>query len=309
MKTKNLILFLSVMLLLYACTGGAGTGSTGGIDIKFTEVPEKEVYEGEEIFATILITNSLVNEGGIQGILCLRDTLSDNYGGIPDNACADVNLPPATRTDGGVSPYVMEINFPEVSPISPYRGIEREISKSYQNLPIIADFKYSVETTAGAVVCIKLPGAVSPNIPKDCGTKQTLSVQQPSMPLKISKLTVTPSRRGSNNVLLNIEMTISKSKQGLLLSSGEISGGVPAVASVSLDVLANQDSAGCQQVSNGRISIRSNENEKVIKCALSINDLSQDYINVPITVRMKYGFAESVVGTTISILKGDELVV
>ena len=222
MKLKSGI-FILFLLLLFACSGLNRTGSSGkGVTVQFVEVPPQELFENEPFSATVLISNYLVNEEGIHGELCLRDTLSSSYEGIPDNACVPVNLPSALKSDKGtVNPTLEEISFPESASISPYTKLERGID--YTNIPIIADFKYEASTTAGAIACVKKPRAVSSTIPPGCGTKQNLAVQQADMPLKISRLTATPARTvGADIIRLDMEIVLSKAVAGQLLTKGNV---------------------------------------------------------------------------------------
>ena len=73
-----------------------------------------------------------------------------------------------------------------------------------------------------------------------------------------------------------------------------------------MQVLANQRDAQCIGAPRGIVSFRPNENEKVIKCAVSIDLSNQEQVNVPVIVKIGYGFIQSVVGTDVDLIKSEE---
>ncbi|MEK6955857.1 MAG: hypothetical protein AABW52_04310, partial [Nanoarchaeota archaeon] len=275
MKFKNLVIILVLSVVLISCAGsGSSGGSARGVNIKFVELPPKELAEGEEFSTTIQISNAVVNANGLNGELCLRDTITDTYGGVSDNSCFPVNLPSASQSDKSISPSIDEYTFTS----KPYSNLDPSITN---DVSIIADFRYSVDTTAGGVVCVKKPGANSPIIPSNCGTEQSLSVQQPDMPLRVSKILVRPTRINAGSVKLNTEITLSKSIAGELLSKQDsFERSSMASADIDFNVEINGYSASCGGISSGgKLNIRTNENEKVIKCSTLVT-LNQDWLDV-----------------------------
>src|SRR3989344_5114572 len=100
MKLKLYLLIISLLVLTAACTNlrgslggifGGGEGAVGGqgVILKFTEAPEnnEELGEGYPFNVRIEIENHVVSDSGLIGELCLRDSLSSNYGGVLDNDC------------------------------------------------------------------------------------------------------------------------------------------------------------------------------------------------------------------------------
>ncbi|HIH25170.1 hypothetical protein J4476_06240 [Candidatus Woesearchaeota archaeon] len=305
MKFKNLVIILVLSVVLISCSSGSGSGgSARGVSIKFIEPLPSELSEGGEFSTTIQISNAVVNANGINGELCLRDSISDNYGGLKDSPspCYPVNLPSASQTSkGGINPSEDVFTFTS----QPYSNLDPSITNE---ISIIADFKYSVDTSAGAVACVKKPGANSPTIPSNCGTEQSLSVQQPDMPLKVAKILIRPSRINSNDVKLNTEITLSRAIQGELLPKQESFEKTSfGSADIDFNVEINGYSASCSSISSGsKLNIRSNENEKVIKCSTLIT-LNQDYLDVPVKIDMGYGFRQSVPGGKIKLISNEVL--
>ena len=66
-----------------------------------------------------------------------------------------------------------------------------------------------------------------------------------------------------------------------------------SMSSVNFLVQANYAAANCLGVTNGRLEIRENEADKIVICSIKI-PLQQDYLQVPITINMGYGFIQSV---------------
>ncbi len=283
--------------------GGRGQAVGGqGVQLTWLESPKDgaEIQEGQIINFAIQVDNYVPTGGALQGQLCLRDDLLDSYAGIRSSTaerCKDINLPRATQTDRGITPSSDIFTF------GPYL---------YQNIPealslstgIHADLKYEVEAQAGADACIKRLGATAPKAFPQCGQEQNLQVKQTDLPIKITKITASPSSLSTTETLLNLEIEVSKAVEGQVLTKGTVLGEepIPGTASVEFDVSVNNIQADCRDLPNKRLVIRQNENEKVINCEIKIS-LNQDFIQAPIIIKMGYGFIQSKLGPEITLVK------
>lgn len=279
--------------------GGQGVGGKG-IVLKFVEAPEnnEEITEGIPFSIRIEVENNIVSDRGLTGELCLRDELSDNFGGITTNQCKTVNLPPATQIDNKVTPSVDSYFFGPYT----YRNLQKDLSIQTK---ITADMKYEVEAVAGSTACVKRPVAQSTSIPQNCGGRQDLQIQQPDLPVKVDSVSAKAQTASDTESNLLLDITVSKATTGQLVTKGNVIGTVAAPGSADVDfevIINNQISAICSGVANNRLQIRQNENQKIIKCSAKLS-LNQDYIQVPITIKMGYGFIQPVDGPTIKLVK------
>lgn len=299
-----------VLLALSACStvssgfgkyfGGRG-GQVGGqgVILNFIDAPEEnqEMYENEIFQLGIEIENNVPGERGLIGEICVRDTLTTSYGGIPDRECLSVNLPPATELNGRITPSADIFQF------GPYSYYNLEAAYT-QPVALFADLKYEVESNAFASTCVKRLRAQSPTIPQNCGKKQDIRVQQPDLPIEISKLT-TSSSSTDTQATVRLEIILKKVREGQVVTASNLfTEQQPGLAEISFEVAANQIQANC--VGNGRVQFRQNENEKKVICTVNL-PLESDYFDVPIRIKMGYGFIQSIQGRNLKLLKGENL--
>ncbi len=311
---KEAIIFFILLLFLSACAniqeggfrsffGGRGESVGGrGVMLKFIDSPDEgyEMTERDVFQLGIQIENNVPGQRGLSGEVCVRDTLTSTYGGIPENECLAVELPPATDIEGRITPSIDLFQF------GPYQYQNLETAYS-QPATIFADFKYEVESLAFSSVCLKRIGADSPNIPQNCGKKQDAKIQQTDLPVKISRLT---TRSSSSEIasVLSMEILFSKTKDGQVVSSTDILGeqAQPGSALVDFEVLVNRQPAQCSLAASNRIEFRQNENEKLVRCSATI-PLEGDHFDAPIRIKMGYGFIQTIRGPTISLRKEELL--
>ncbi len=252
------------------------------------------MIEGQQFSVILQLENYVVNDYGIHGELCLRDGLTENFGGIPETACNPINLDSAKKDQNGniAPPKPGVYNFGPYS----YKGGSMEFA-SLSQTQIIADVKYEVEEKARSSICVQR-SSISQSV---CSEQQNLRIDQPDLPLKVSsiKATTLGIQQSTTNVLL--EITLSKTQEGQLVSSGEIlTSSLPGMALVSFDIAINGAPAKCTGLVNGNmLEVTQDQNQKVIKCSTSII-LNQDYIQeAPIEMRMGYGFIQSINGPVV----------
>ncbi|MBS3168763.1 hypothetical protein J4216_06560 [Candidatus Woesearchaeota archaeon] len=321
MKIKWCILILLIPIILTSCStfsgfigggfgnffGSSSDGTVGGrgVMLKFVDAPDNnaEFSEGIPFTITIQVENNVVNEQGLNGRLCLKDGLSDSFGGILDSdQCVPVSLPTASKVTNKINPSIDRYDFGPYS----YRGLQKELSLKTM---ITADFSYEIDSIAGASACVKRKAAQSSTIPSNCGEKQNLQVQQPDLPVKITSISSRVASKSDSESILLLDITLSNSHGGQVLSSGSALGAtnnLPTTAEIDFDITINQQPAICEGVSRKRVEIRKNENQKVIKCRTDLL-LNQDYLEAPIVIKMNYGYKQSIPGPTL-ILKKEDLI-
>jgi hypothetical protein len=306
MKNKVLI-FILLAIFLTSCTQlggffGQGGGNVGGkgVVLKFIDAPSNGEVFGENLpFNIVIQLENYVTTSPLIGELCLRDDLGDNYGGITTEECKQLNIPQAAETTNQITPSIDQFQFGPYT----YKNLLKELSLGTK---ITADVKYEVDAVAAGTTCIKRSSAESQSIPSNCGQSQSIQLKQPDLPLKVTKLTTKASSLSATESLVSMEITLSKSTQGRLLSKENLlDRNVQAIASIIFSVELNGQQVKCTNA-NDKLDFRQNENEKLIKCTARI-PLEQDYIQAPITIKMGYGFIQSVDGPTIQLKKEEEI--
>ncbi|GEM_PF-3217666 len=321
MKKVGIVLLFLMVLVITGCesfgnTSGSGfnfnffSGSSGGpvggkgIMLKFAEAPkEGKLLTQKDLFTVrIELENYITSNPGINGQLCLRDDLGNNFGGIrTDDKCETINLPPAAKIKESVTPTRESYIFGPYQ----YKNLDKDLEQKTQ---IFANIKYEVESTAGAVTCIKRPSAQKP---ENCGEEKNLEVQQSDLPIKISSLVSRASSLSETEALVSLEITLSKTTEGEVLTKGTAVGANSGQgkAAVDFEVSINQAQPICtgSGVSGSRIEIRQNENQKVIKCSMKVRLDQENHIQAPIIIKLGYGFLQSVPGPSMR-LKGEETI-
>ncbi len=325
MKKAGYVLILLIILILfltgcatiesgfYGVSNFFGVGQNqevggSGVILKFIEAPDnnEQIMEGQPVNVRIEIDNYVPGDNPLVGEVCMRDDFLDggHYGGIPSSQCQRVNLPPASRnpSDNSVNPSREGFTFgPYV-----YSNIEKDFTLKTK---ITADLKYEVDAKALTTMCVKRPVAEGANIPSNCGKKQQLQIQQTDLPLKISSIEARAPSTSSLESSILLDITISKIKQGQVITKGNIISSQVNLAKADIDfqVLGNGMPLTCTGLSGGNLQFSQSENQKVIKCSLSRLSLNQNYIQVPITIKMGYGFIQSVDGPTIQLIKEEAI--
>ena len=303
---KKMFFVCLSLLLLFSCATlqnkfnffGGKDGAVGGkgVVLKFIEAPDnnEEIIEGFPFNVKLQIDNFVETEPGLIGEVCLRDRRISRSGndGIADNGdCKPISLRPA---DNG-NPYSEEYFFGPYS----YFYVEKEFK---EDVVIYAEVFYEVQSIAGALMCVKRPATQGQNIPANCGKKQDLQIQQPDLPIKISRLTTKASSTEFESTI-ELEIALTKVETGQVVTKSSTIDKISSKADIEFEVLANNLQVVCNNAGNNRLELRQNENEKIIKCFIKI-PLNQDVVDIPIRIKTGYGFIQSIPGRTIKLVKG-----
>ena len=270
-----------------------------GLNVAISAIPPiqgKTLNEGNPFSVKLGLTNYMLNP--VQGRVCLRDKTTDTFGGIPSSgeSCQNFNLGEAevTKSNGQIFPDSVDYYFPRAGEYS-YRNMD-EISLSNQ---IFVDLYYTLETVNGVDACIEQRGM------NKCEQTQSLNPKKSDAPLGVSKVTVTQSY-SQKDTILNAEIILNKQEEGELLTSDSTISD-PLNQKVFVDVEINRMLARCNVELGGYVVFKKDQNEKVIKCNLPLS-LQEEFVNVPITVKMKYTFKKTINGPSFD-LKKEEMIV
>ncbi len=304
------MILLSIFLVIFLSScdaisnfgfGGSNVQSGTGISISFIEAPKSgaTMDEGEEFSVVLHIENGIPSDSGVSGTICLRDSTTDTYGGVTSDDCRSLSMRSADITDKGIFPYSEDVRFP-VSGFYSYRNLERELSYDNQ---IYADFAYELETKAVGTICVARPQSTSKAIPSGCSDDQSLTLSQPSgVPIAVSSV-VAKSRSGQDEVRLRFDISMKNSKSGHVVAPGTLlSPSSEQYPEISFEGSVNNMPIACTGVRNGFVEFSQSRNEKVIKCTASIN-LQQDYIQVPVILRLRYGYVDTIPGPKLKLRK------
>jgi|SRR3989344_3176408 len=307
-----ILILLCMTVIISACSipglSGLSSGSSSvsggsGINMKFIDAPKngEEIIGGDTFSIVLRVENGIPGKTGLTGTVCLRDSTTDTYGGIPSNTCRPVNLRAADITSTGILSTFDELRFPEVGFYS-YHNLDPLLSLDNQ---VYADFNYDIETTSVGNICVSRPRSSSPSIPSGCGDTQSVSLTQPSGVPLVASVTVAKSRITDDEIRLRFDIAIRNSGRGRILSPDSfISAQSTDYPEVGFSAFVNQAPISCTGVRSGSIELRQEENERVIKCTSSIT-LDQDYIQVPFNLRLRYGYLDTVLGPRIKLI-GEE---
>ena len=289
MKKEHLFLPIFILIFITGCNGsitGLGSGPNG-VQIKFIQPEDVLLNAGIKEGSVLPIEIELTNYGQCMAIgkLCIRDTLSDSFGGVNDQ-CKDINLREVQTDTKKVQLSTQKYNF---------------FTQSYSNLfkdqetSLLATAKYSCDIITGPrKLCTK--SIYDKNDPQ-CNPVETISGS--SLGAKIAPVTVTSvyktlSLESSSNLKLNAEITLGKMGDGKVAGldtnpESESLKGNPL--KISVDYAGSEMS--CREndgriIQDGIIYWKIDENEKVINCEILLN--SVEYNENPLNVHLNYEY-------------------
>ncbi len=313
MKFNSIVIFLILLflLLLTACNlpfSSSGSPSSGkGIAISFKESPRdgSTIGEQDKFAVSLDVQNYIQSDKDISGYLCLTDLASDTYGGIPSNECRYIDLQPAEKANNNVcaGQPAEPIRFPAQG-FYQYHNLD---VFSQQN-QLLINFVYQSSMSASATSCVSSPQSTSLSISSNCKGLQTASVQQQYAPIQVSKVTVdTGTDSPPYDIRLKYEITLSKTEDGtLFIPTGDLAN-AGQIEAVKFQAYVNRFPLVCQGLQNNMVVFKTNQNEKVIKCAMSLK-LDQEIANANLDVLMDYGFRKVIKGPKFNLKKEEAYV-
>lgn len=299
---KKVLLLITILSLLSltACSdvsnlslsnllGGSGSKVSAGegIKLEIIEYPKGELFDAEPFSLKTRITN--YNTEPVEGLLCVHDTPPDRMGGIPSSSCKDIYVAASITGSGGdVSPSVEEFQFPTDQGAYAYQNIPKDITTTSI---IFSSLTYSVKQKAIAGICIRNPSISAEKIKEklgvSCDDSTSPSIQQPKLPLIVSKIEKDQTSAGPNNVNVRLRIYVKQDEEGQIIASSQVLEENPSLKqTVAFSVeLASGTKFNC----NPAKTLEFNQYEKVINCFASIN-INQEAITDTIIVNLDYGF-------------------
>lgn len=278
-----IFIFVVFSLIISGCQQGDIKTNLGGIDMQILEgsPPRNEIYKDQGFNVRVKLINNMPRE--INDVsLCVHDTPSESYGGIPGKECKTVNFFGAQEYEGEITPEISEILvFPESGTYA-YRGIREGTITN-----ILVELVYTTQSKSIIYpVCFKKGPEIETDFP--CELKESFSgdkINSDIAPINVQRVekNIVPLGRGSNQVVLDIYLV--RDSQGEIIS--ELYGG-QSLMDVKVSVGKSGDYFECvPSTQEGFIEFK--EGSKKITCINQMNleeNAYQDSINIDLT----YGY-------------------
>lgn len=300
---RLIFLLIFVAIFVSSCGGGVGPSGpetrTGGVDMGFllNRPPTDELAEGQSFTVGVTLTNNIPRE--IDCKLCVSDTPSDNFGGIPGSDCKDVKIRNAQLIDDEIIPEMKELYFPG-----------GDGTYAYNNLPFGADtteiratLTYDIISRTSAFIClIKDPTIDIPGV--DCDYQETFSsrdLKRDYAPVTVDRIEKSIVPEGSKNRLI-LDLTLKKTQEGDVVSGGYSQ----EKDMIDLDVRLAGTNAEftCTPTRNGKVKM--DESSKEVKC-LSTFRMDQEYYEDSLDIALGYTYRTVITTDSIDLNKREEI--
>ncbi len=296
---RKIILFLLLLGLIFilGCQGqdsggdggfpgfGGGKKSTSyfggkadGLEIKFLNLQPPEILREEQDFTIGL---ELVNNGqcDVNGQLCVRDALSDVFGGVQDS-CQDINLKAIEDVNGQIIKDSRNLYFRTNS----YHDIGREL-----NTQILAKAVYHCDFVSGPQLCVKPVIEENENLCKSMESISGKELKARSAPITISKVDkeIVPE---SNGVRLIATITLNKMSKGQA-SFGTDSGNADFNKGSPIFIGVEYQGFGemrCNGLEGNILYWKSKDTNKIVQCELELEQI--DLIENPLNIKLAYDY-------------------
>ncbi len=279
---RYLLLFLILGLVLISACNRNGVSGGRGTTIEFLKnQPPSTIYEDQTFQVGIQITNSA--DYDINGLLCVFDTPSDSFGGIPERPCEPIIVDKGEQEKNKIIPSTLITYLPSKGGVSYTNLVGSRINSN-----IVASLEYSNEDTIRIETCLKRDPSIETKDVK-CNSDTTITKIPTKGPVTITKIeqSVVPEA-GNQRVILDI--SLSNTVAGQVINSENVGNEIEQeenLLDINIGFLGTTSSFTCRPVKDGRIEF--NRNERVINCN-SIISMNQDYYTDTLVIKLGYGY-------------------
>ena len=251
-------------------------GNPDGISIKFLNLQPPDVLrEGQDFTVALEIVNNA--QCSTSGQICVRDALSDIFGGLQDN-CQDINLKGVENVNGQIIKDSKILFFRGNS----YADIKREL-----NTQIIAKAVYSCEIISGPQLCIKPLIGENENLCKSTESISGKSLKAKSAPITITKVDkeIIPEQGG---IRLLATITLTKMSKGQLKTDiGNFDADKGSPLSMSVEY-AGFGEMKCNSLDGNTLYWKPKDATKTVQCELELGQI--DLIENPLNIGLSYDY-------------------
>jgi len=296
------LLVLVSVIFISSCTNGGTSGPetrTGGVDMGFllNRPPLDEISEGQSFTVGVTLTNNIPRDVDCE--LCVSDTPSDNFGGIPGSDCRDIDIKSAQLINEEIIPEMKEVYFPG-----------GDNTYSYNNLPFGADtteiratLTYNIVSRTSAFIClIKDPTIEIPGV--ECDYQESFSyndLKRDYAPVSVDRVEKSIVPEGTKNRLI-LDITLKKNQQGDIVSGSYSNDENMLVLDVNL---AGTDADFICTPTKGD-KVKMDESSKEVKC-VSTFKMDQDYYEDSLDISLSYTYRTVINTGSIDLNKKEEI--
>lgn len=282
----TLLIILTVLIIAGCSLGGQQVSSGRDIKVTLTDLPQEKIYEGEQFSMEAEVENRGVEE--LSGQLCVQDTPSERFGGIPDEECRLIRLDAAQTIDEEPQAEVATELFGPYS----YQDLQKDIA---QSTTLSAKFTYDLTTTAGTQLCTKNPAIKEEDLPIDCPKEETIrDITQRKTPIEVTEIKKQTMRIDEQTAKLILDITLEQTEDGKVIAQGT------EKPQIEFEVAYTQPLI-CRNIASNAIEW---DNKKFIAhCETELPFQEREFIQDPLTIRLSYSFEKRIASAAIELRK------
>ena len=283
MKKEHFILLILILtIFITGCNGSSFLGSgPNGVQILFIQpestITSRGIDEGSSVPIELELTNYA--ECNIIGTLCVKDTLSDVYGGISEQ-CKNINFEESRTNNNKLELDKQTYIFTS----QPYTNLFKDQETNLQ-----ATAKYSCDIIVGPKrVCTQSPFENDETKCKNFETISGSALSSRVAPITVGSIDKQLFLSGDNDIKLKTAITFKKMSKGKVSIQNENQESNLKGNPIKIDV----DYAGSQMTCTGRdykdgiLSWKSSDTEKIINCEILLN--TRELQENPLNIRLDY---------------------
>lgn len=289
MKKEHFIILTLVLIIFIAgCTSFNSSIGSGpnGVNINFIQPENIVSTTGIDETSSVPIEIELTNKAECKttGTLCVKDTLSDVYGGTPEQ-CMDFSLEEARINNKKLE--LDKQNF--IFSSQPYSNLFKDQETNLQ-----ATVKYSCDIISGPRrLCVQSPYAKEETNCKNFETISGNNLGSKVSPINVASITKQLLLGSSNELKLKTIITLKKMSKGKIVSQGQgldysdykIKG---SPIRVEIDYAGMVMDCNGRDYNEGLLYWKSTDTEKIINCEILLN--SMDFQENPLNIHLTYEY-------------------
>jgi len=283
MKKRYLILII-LIIFISGCTGSISPLGSGpnGIQIKFIQPEDSSLSRGLDEGSSLPIEIELTNyaECRVNGELCIKDTLSDTYGGVNEQ-CKNIDFEEARINNKKLELDQQKFIFSS----QPYLNLFKDQETNLQ-----ATVKYNCDILTGPRrLCTQSPFEKDETKCKNFETISGNNLGSKTAPITVASIDKQLSLGASNEVRLKTIITLRKMSKGFVSAFNEEQDslkGNPVI--IEVDYANSLMSCSGRDYKEGVLLWKSKDTEKVINCEILLN--SGDLQENPLNIHLKYDY-------------------